>query len=108
MPVGAKAQTLLASNEAFVWSILGVAASLILAAIAWMRSRGPAGHYDGDVYGMTGRTHWNYGLAALVLAVLFGVSFVRSELSLVPLWAVAAILAVLYGTSFLRGAEADD
>ena len=49
---------------AVTWSIAGLIASALVAAAAFIRSRGPGGFYDRDVYGMTARAHLRYAIAS--------------------------------------------
>ncbi len=82
--------------------------SALLAIVAFVRATAPAGHYDGQVYGMRATTHRRYGAVAIVLALAFVASFAWPALPAIPILAVTVLVALLYFTSFLRGAEADD
>ena len=88
----------------YAFCLLGLAT----AAFALYRSAQRSGFYDGDIYGMTARTHLRYASAALISSGLL----VTSQYVPIPslpfvLEAVVAILVVFYFTSFLRGAHED-
>ncbi|HTV93795.1 MAG TPA: hypothetical protein VMG98_13850 [Verrucomicrobiae bacterium] len=93
------------------WGLAGVLASLLLAAAAYLRSRGRGGFYDAEVYGMTPRAHRRYAATSLAFALAFFAVARWWPRSGATLWLFAAfvLLAVFYLTSYLRGAyEHDD
>jgi hypothetical protein len=92
------------------WEWAGALLSLLLAAAAWMRSRGTGGYYDAEVYGMTAATHRRYALAGLLFAIgFFALALVRPG-GAATIWVFAAfvLVAVFYITSYLRGASEND
>jgi hypothetical protein len=90
-----------------IWSLAGIAGSLILAALAWTRSRASATPFERDLYAMTVRTHrWSAGLG-LALAVLFAFSL-RLTVAAVPLAAIAIAVAIFYAATFARGYTGED
>jgi hypothetical protein len=89
-----------------VWSVLGLALAIVLAAIAWRRSVAPAGYYDGQVYGMTHVTHRRYALAACAFAAAFAFAiFFRMETAAIVALALFTPIMIFYASSFLRGAD---
>jgi hypothetical protein len=91
-----------------MWTALGIAVSLAVAAAAWLRSRVAGGHYDADTYGMTPQTHIRYVWCSLALALLLFASLFIPAIPVIGLLAVCVLVAILYLSSFLRGAQADD
>lgn len=92
-----------------MWHLIGLAASLGLAVLAWRRDPQRSGNpFERDVYGMERRTHQAYALAWLGFAGLFAAGLVWSNLPAVPILAVFAVLAILYCASFVRGASGED
>jgi len=93
------------------WELAGAIASLLLGAAAAVRSRGPGGFYDNEVYGMTATTHRRYALAAAAFALAFfavGWWWPRTGAT-IWLFAAFVLFAIFYLTSYLRGAsESDD
>jgi len=88
---------------------IGSILALLLAAAAYLRSRGAGGFYDRDVYGMTASVHRRYGAIALLFAAAFAVDarwFAQS--ATIWLYAAFVLFAVFYLTSYLRGAHEDD
>lgn len=91
------------------WSLVGLATSLAVAALAFSRSTAPGGFYDADVYGMTPQIHRRYAIAATVFAALFvGTIVVRAASAVFWLLASAVLFDLFYLTSYLRGAHEDD
>ncbi len=93
-----------------MWNLIGLLASLAIAAIAARRSRERGGFYDRDVYAMTPAMHRRYALVSLAFAAFFALTFaLRQESAGVAGLALYATIAVLYAASFLRGAaDADE
>ena len=92
-----------------MWNLIGLLASLALAAVAWRRSIRPAGNiFERDVYGMSPRTHRAYAATGLGFAVLFTVGIVWGAVPAVPILAIFAVIAILYASSFVRGASGED
>jgi hypothetical protein len=92
----------------FVWS--GCVLSLVLAAVAWSRSRAPVrSYYEGEVYGLTARTHrrWAGLFALLALAAALTAIWARGA-GEIPLLSALALAGILYGATFLRGASGED
>lgn len=88
-----------------MWSFLGLALALVVAAAAWRRSAIPGGYYDGELYAMTSRTHRRYALTSLAFAACFALAYaLRVEALGIAALTIYAVIAALYGTSFLRGA----
>jgi hypothetical protein len=92
------------------WDLAGAIASLLLAAAAYLRSRGPGGFYDAQVYGMTPRTHRAYAAVALAFSLGFFATGRWWPSSGATIWLGAAfvLVAVFYLSSYLRGAYEDD
>jgi alkylation response protein AidB-like acyl-CoA dehydrogenase len=90
-------------------SLAGIAASLLLAAVAFARSRAAGGFYDAEVYAMTPQTHRRYAAIAVACAAAFATCLLPPFAPLL-FWAGAAftVLAVFYLTSYLRGAHEQD
>jgi hypothetical protein len=88
-----------------IWSAVGLALSLAIAAVAWRRTRSKGGFYDSEVYAMTPQVHRRYALLSLAFAVYFAGTL---ALHLAPAGIAGlvlyALIAVLYATSFLQGA----
>lgn len=93
------------------WEVGLAFASLLLAGVAYLRSRTAGGFYDAQVYGMTPDSHRRYALFAMLFAIaLFAVAWWWPRGS-ATIWLGAAfvLFAVMYITSYLRGAsESDD
>lgn len=88
---------------------VGAFVSLLLAAAAYLRSRGTGGFYDRDVYGMTEASHRRYALMALAFGVAFAIAAEWfAGIATVWLYAGFVLFAVFYLTSYLRGAHEDD
>jgi hypothetical protein len=98
-------------TESMSWELAGALASILLAAAAYVRSRGSGGFYDNEVYGMTALSHRRYALAAAAFALAFfavGWWWPRTGAT-IWLFAAFVLFAVFYLTSYLRGAsESDD
>ncbi|HKU82148.1 MAG TPA: hypothetical protein VJP76_08265 [Candidatus Tumulicola sp.] len=92
-----------------MWSSIGIALAVALAAIAWRRSRVPGGYYDAGVYAMTARIHRAYAIAGLAFALFFSAALAlhRDGAGIAGL-AAYAVVAIFYATSFLQGASDDD
>ena len=92
-----------------VWSSIGIALAVALAAIAWHRSRASGGFYDAGVYAMTARTHRAYALAGLAFALFFACTLaLHNDGAGIAGLAAYAVVAIFYAASFLRGASDDD
>jgi uncharacterized membrane protein len=89
-----------------IWSLIGLAAALSVAAVAWRRSRRSGGFYDSGVYGMTPAAHRSYAIVSLLAAAYFAATCVLA-LSTAGIAGLAlyAFIALFYATSFLRGAS---
>jgi peptidoglycan biosynthesis protein MviN/MurJ (putative lipid II flippase) len=98
------------SVDAMGWDLAGAIASLLLAAAAYIRSRGAGGFYDAQVYGMTPATHRSYAATALAFALAFFAAGLWWPSGSATIWIGAAfvLFAVFYLTSYLRGASEDD
>jgi hypothetical protein len=91
------------------WSLAGLAGALLLAAVAWWRSRSPGGFHDREVYGMTARSHRRYAVISLLFAAYFALTFARRlDSAGIAGLALYAVIAVFYATSFLQGAPDRD
>ncbi|MGA8534899.1 MAG: hypothetical protein WB615_12400 [Candidatus Tumulicola sp.] len=91
------------------WCLAGFIVSLVVAAIAWHRSRVGGGYYDAHVYAMTARTHRSYALASLAFAAAFAFTLAtRREAAGLAALALYAVIAIFYAASFLRGAADPD
>ena len=88
----------------------GAIAAILLAALAYARSRGAGGFYDEQVYGMTPHTHRRYAIAGTGFALSFFAIAVwwPSSGATIYLFAAFVLFAVFYLTSYLRGAHEDD
>ena len=102
-----------------MWLWSGFALSLVLAALAWWRSRASAPtFYEGEVYGMDPGAHRKYALGFALGAVLFLVApaFLGLLRPVPPPWgwwpeilfAFLVLTAILYGATFARGASGED
>ncbi len=93
-----------------MWSLIGLFVAIVVAAIAWQRSRrSSGGYYDAQIYAMTARTHRGYALASLAFGAFFATTFVlRLDSAGVAGLALYAVIAVFYIASFLRGASDED
>jgi hypothetical protein len=91
-----------------MWIAIGLILSSALALAAGLRSRAPAGHFDGEGYGMTPAVHRRYAAAGVVLAGLFALAFLVPGIPVIPTLAVTIATAIFYGASFVRGAQADE
>jgi hypothetical protein len=92
-----------------MWSLIGLALALFVAAAALLRPRLRPGYYDADLYGMTARVHRRYGVISLLFALFFDVTYRTGASSAgVGGLAVYAVIAVFYAASFLRGASDAD
>lgn len=91
------------------WSVLGLALSLGIAAVAWGRTRSRGGFYDRETYGMDSAAHLRYALLSLGFAAYFGVVYaLRFQSAGIAGLALYALIAVFYATSFLQGASDRD
>jgi hypothetical protein len=89
-----------------VWSVVGIALALAVAAAALRCSRSPGGFYDRTIYGMDAGAHRRYFWTSLAFAAYFAVTYVRGlETAGIVGLALYALIAVFYATSFLRGAS---
>lgn len=92
-----------------MWSSIGIALAVALAAIAWRRSRVAGGFYDAGIYAMTPRTHRAYAVAGLAFALFFAIALaVHADGAGIAGLAAYAVVAIFYVTSFLRGASDDE
>jgi hypothetical protein len=87
-----------------MWSFAGLVLCAIAISVAAVKSRrGTGSYYEGEVYGMTARTHRAY----LSLSVLFALAFVAalftSVIPAVPLLGAYALIFIFYLSSFARG-----
>jgi hypothetical protein len=91
------------------WTIGGALSAVIIAVVAFLRSRSPGGYYDAEVYGMTPAAHRRYATIACIFAIFF-IAMIVLGARTVALAGLAAftIFAVFYLTSFLRGFSDDD
>lgn len=88
-----------------IWSLVGLAAAVIVAATALWRSGAPGGFHDRETYGMDASSHRRYATVSLVFAAYFGIIYAsRLETAGIVGLALYALIAVLYATSFLQGA----
>ena len=89
-----------------VWSLIGLAVALLVAAAAWRTSRRASGFYATQVYGMTSAVHRGYFVASLAAAAFFAITYAFAlQTAGVAGLALYALIALLYATSFLRGAS---
>jgi hypothetical protein len=89
-----------------MWSLIGLALALGVAAAAWRRSRSPGGFYDRAIYAMDSRAHQRYGWVSLAFAAYFAAAYALGlETAGIAGLALYALVAVFYATSFLRGAS---
>jgi hypothetical protein len=92
-----------------LWSVIGFALALGVAAAAWRRSRSQGGYYDRETYGMDSMAHKRYALLSLAFAAYFAVTYgLRLQSAGIAGLALYALIAVLYATSFLQGAPDRD
>ena len=91
-----------------IYSAAGALLAAAIALLAWRRSLGAPGYYDGMVYGMDARSHRRYCAISIAFAVCFTLMCVLhwTAAGIVALTAYA-IVAVFYAASFLRGASDD-
>jgi len=83
--------------------------AIVVAGLAWQRSRGRGGYYDAQLYAMTARTHRAYASISLAFAAFFAFTFAwQHQAAGVTGLALYAVIAIFYATSFLRGASDDD
>jgi len=89
-----------------MWNLIGVAAALGIAALAWRSSRSAGGFYAAGVYGMAPAIHRRYAVAGLSFAACFALAF-AFHATLAGLYGLAifAVIAILYLSSFVRGAS---
>jgi hypothetical protein len=89
-----------------IYSAVGLALALGIAAMALGRGRSRGGYYEREVYGMSRTTHVAYGAIGLAFAAFFcaalGLGLVSAGIAALALYAV---IAVFYLSSFLRGAS---
>ena len=92
------------------YAAAGLAGSLTLAVLAWLRSTATSRNAYADGYGMTAATHRRYAIAGALFAVVFGVLATAGRGSLAA-FALApfVVVALLYAASFVRGfSETED
>jgi hypothetical protein len=89
-----------------MWNLIGVAAALGIAILAWQRSRAAGGFYAGGAYGMDPIIHRRYAIAGLAFAACFALAFVfHATFAGLCGLAIFAVIAILYLSSFVRGAS---
>jgi Flp pilus assembly protein TadB len=89
-----------------MWNLIGAAAALLTAALAWKRSRAPGGFYAEGVYGMGPSLHRRYAAVSLAFALVFGIAFaLHATFAGLVVLAAYAVIAILYYSSFVRGAS---
>lgn len=89
--------------------LIGMFSSAAIAVLAYVRSRGPGGFYDAEVYGLTPRTHRQYGIVALAFLAGFGMLWrLANPAATGAVATVFVIFALFYLTSFLRGFSDSD
>jgi hypothetical protein len=92
-----------------IWSAIGAALSLAIAAIAWRRSQADGGFYEREVYAMSPAMHRRYAIVSLAFGAYFAVMLALGQSSAgIAGLTLYALVAVLYATSFLRGASDQD
>lgn len=92
-----------------MWNLIGLAASLGLALLAWRRvSRDTGNPFQRDFYAMGSGEHRGYAVAGLGFAALFAAGLMWSAVPTIPILAVFTVAAILYGASFVRGASGED
>jgi hypothetical protein len=92
-----------------IYTVAGFVLALLVAAIAWRRSRTAGGFYDAEVYGMNAVVHRRYAIASLAFAAFFAVAYAtRAPAAGIAGLALYALIAVLYAASFLQGARDRD
>jgi Ca2+/Na+ antiporter len=88
-----------------IYLAIGFGLSLVVATIAWRRSRSGGGYYDREVYGMDRAAHRWYAGVSLAFAAFFAVAYLwRLGGAGILALALYAVIAVFYFSSFLRGA----
>ena len=89
-----------------MWSLVGIALALAVAAAAWQRSRAGGGFYDREIYGMDAASHRRYAILSMLFAGFFAIAYARGYAggALAGL-ALYVLIAVFYAASFLRGAS---
>jgi hypothetical protein len=91
-----------------MWVVSGLVLSIVLALVAWARSKAASGtYYESQVYGMGPAAHRGYCLAFAGLAVALLGALMWPAIAL-PVLAVFAVVAILYGATFLRGASGEE
>jgi hypothetical protein len=91
------------------WNAVGLALSLAVGVLAWLRAGARGGHYDAGVYAMTPAVHRRYALVSAAFALYFaGAWLLHGNVEGVAGLTVYALVVIIYGTSFLRGAEEDE
>ena len=96
-------------DETLMWNVVGLALALLVAVIAWWRSKSRGSFYDADVYRMTATHHRRYALVSLAFALFFGIAYLLgAQAAGTILLAPYALIVIFYSTSFLRGAYEDD
>jgi hypothetical protein len=92
-----------------IWSAIGLALALGIAALAWRQSRSRGGFHDRETYGMDAATHRRYALLSLGFFTFFGLAYgLRLQSAGIAGLALYALIAVFYATSFLQGAPDRD
>ena len=92
-----------------IWSLTGLVCAVVVAAIAWRRSRAPGGFYDREVYAMDAAMHRRYAAVSALFAAYFATtSALRLGAAGIAGLALYALIAVFYVTSFAQGAADRD
>jgi hypothetical protein len=93
-----------------MWVWFGCVLSLVLAAVAWSRSRAPLqSYYEGEVYGLNARTHRCWAGLFILLALAAALTAVWAPVAgEIPLLSALALAGILYASGFLRGATGED
>jgi hypothetical protein len=88
-----------------IWSLVGLAAALLVGAAAWRRSRSRGGFYDRETYAMDPLVHKRYATVSLAFALYFAATYAfRLDSGGIAGLTLYALIAVIYATSFLQGA----
>jgi hypothetical protein len=87
-----------------MWSGIGLALCAIVIVVALRKSKhGNGSYYEGEVYGMTPRTHRAYVSLSALFAAAFAAAFFAGVIPAVPLLGAYALVFIFYFSSFARG-----
>ena len=87
-----------------MWNVVGLALALLMAGVAFFRSRRCGGYYDSQVYEMIPSTHRRYAAIGLAFAFFFAAALtLRAAPAGMVALGLLVVIAVFYLTSFLRG-----